>query len=130
MRERNLLYLFLVLNVALAAAFIIYLFVSTTGQPNVQLATFVTNSPGQGPKWTNSLKQNAPLTNAPAFAVVQTNSASTNAIAEIAPPKPVLTGRKFTWEDVESDAYKTYVESLRAVGCPDAKVRTIIMSDI
>ena len=71
MRERNLLYLFLVLNVALAVAFIVYLFVSTAGQPNLQLATFATNNPGQGPKWTNNLKPAAAITNAPAVAVVR-----------------------------------------------------------
>jgi hypothetical protein len=130
MRERNLLYLFLALNVALAGAFIIYLFVSTAGQPNVQLATFATNNPNQGPKWTNNLNRVTAATNAPAISAVQTNLPVTNAVAEVPPPKPVLSSRKFTWEDVESDGYKKYVESLRAVGCPEEKVRTIIIADI
>ncbi|HUR44546.1 MAG TPA: hypothetical protein VMZ27_01630, partial [Candidatus Saccharimonadales bacterium] len=63
MRERNLLYLFLVLNVALAGAFIIYLFVSTSGQPNIQVATFTTNNSAQGPKWTNQLQPAVAATN-------------------------------------------------------------------
>ena len=130
MRERNLLYLFLVLNVALAGAFIIYLFVSNSGQPNIQLATFGTNNPSQGPKWTNQLKRTALATNPAPVAAVETNLPATNVIAEVPAPKPVLTSKKFTWEDVESDGYKTYVESLRAVGCPDEKIRTIIMADI
>src|SRR3954452_21548950 len=113
MRERNLLYLFLALNVALAGAFIIYLFVSTAGQPNVQLATFATNNPNQGPKWTNNLKQVSTLTNTPAPTAVQTNLPVTNAVAEVPAPKPVLTSKKFSWEDVETDGYKTYVDSLR-----------------
>jgi hypothetical protein len=130
MRERNLLYLFLALNVALAGAFIVYLFVSTAGQPNVQLATFATNNPNQGPKWTNNLKQVSTLTNTPAPTAVQTNLPVTNAVAEVPAPKPVLTSKKFSWEDVETDGYKTYVDSLRAVGCPEDKIRTIIMADI
>src|ERR1043165_8752746 len=113
MRERNLLYLFLVLNVALACAFIVYLFGSTAGQPNVQLATFATNNPAQGPKWTNKLQSVAAVTNVPAVAAVQTNLPVTNTVAEVPAPKPVLTSKKFSWQDVETDAYKTYVDSLR-----------------
>ena len=41
MRERSLLYLFLGLNVALAGAFVIYLFVSTNRQPEVVATSFV-----------------------------------------------------------------------------------------
>jgi hypothetical protein len=129
MRERNLLYVFLVLNVALAGAFIVYLFVSTSGQPNVQLASFGTNNAGQGPKWTNNLKAAATVTNAASRP--PTNTAPvTNTVAEAPAPKPVFTQKKFTWEDVETDAYKSYVESLRAVGCPEDKIRTIIKTDI
>src|SRR5258708_3938479 len=41
MRERNLLYLFLGLNVALAGAFMVYLFLSTHRQPEVVATSFV-----------------------------------------------------------------------------------------
>ena len=41
MRERNLLYLFLGLNVALAGAFMIYLFLSTNRQPGVVATSFL-----------------------------------------------------------------------------------------
>lgn len=133
MRERNLLYVFLVLNVALAGAFIVYLFASTSGQPNVQVATFSNTNHSQGPKWTNNLKPAVIVTNVAATPPAKTNDAPvTNAVAQApAPaPKPVFTSKKFTWEDVETDAYKTYVESLRGVGCPEDKIRTIIKADI
>ncbi len=130
MRERNLLHLFLGLNVALAVVFVVYLLVSTSGQPSVKVATFSTNAT-RGPEWTNKLKAASSTNKPPAVAVAGTNAApATNALAEAPSPKPVLTSKKFTWEDVETDGYKTYVESLRAVGCPDDKIHTIIAADI
>ncbi|HUR46384.1 MAG TPA: hypothetical protein VMZ27_10960, partial [Candidatus Saccharimonadales bacterium] len=83
-----------------------------------------------GPKWTNQLKPTVTATNPPPVVAVNTNLPATNMVAEVPLPKPVLTSKKFTWEDVESDGYKTYVESLRAVGCPEEKIRTIILADI
>ena len=42
----------------------------------------------------------------------------------------VLTQKKFNFEQIESSDYQTYIKSLRAVGCPEDKVRYIIMADI
>jgi LysM repeat protein len=36
----------------------------------------------------------------------------------------------FSWRDVESDDYPTYISNLRAVGCPEQTVRDIIIADI
>ena len=47
MRERNLLYLFLGLNVALAGAFMIYLFLSTNRQPGVVATSFTSTGKDQ-----------------------------------------------------------------------------------
>src|SRR5258705_6764353 len=133
MRERNLLYLFLGLNVALAGAFMVYLFLSTHRQPEVVATSFVpaakTNitravQPANLPK-TNVI---AAATNKSATPVATARSGGETAVA--APPKPTFTGRKFTWQDVETDPYRTYIESLRAVGCPDDKIRTIVLADI
>lgn len=127
MRERNLLYLFLSLNVALAGAFVIYLFLSNSRHPNVVTASF---SP---PAQTNSAPPQASVpgttavtrvagTNVPAPLV-----AASNAPAEL---KPAFTEKKFTWQDVEKDAYRAYIDSLRAVGCPEDKVRLIVVADV
>src|SRR5207253_2556368 len=44
--------------------------------------------------------------------------------------KPVLSQKKFNWEQIASSDYQSYINSLRAVGCPEDKVRYIIMADI
>jgi len=38
--------------------------------------------------------------------------------------------KRFTWEDVESAEYPIYIGRLRAAGCPEDKIRTIVSSDI
>ena len=51
-------------------------------------------------------------------------------------PKPVFAPKRIGWEQVQADeqtgtnVYKTYLDSLRAVGCPEEKMRYIILSDI
>lgn len=131
MRERNLLYLFLGLNVALAGAFMIYLFLSTNRQPGVVAAPFVP-PPRTNPVTTAASPRPVVTTNR---VTVTTNKPSPIAAAEsnvvaVAAARPTFTSKKFTWQDVETDAYRTYIESLRAVGCPDEKVRTIVVSDV
>jgi hypothetical protein len=136
MRERSLLYLFLGLNVALAGAFFVYLFLSHSGQPEIVATTFppeakatnATNLPlaplpaPAEPKATN-LTVALPV---PESAPLPATAANTNQVE----PKPVFTTKKFTWEQVESDEYLKYLDSLRAVGCPEEKVRYIILADI
>ena len=39
-------------------------------------------------------------------------------------------GKKFTGADVQSDEYLTYIANLRTVGCPEARLRQIIISDV
>ena len=132
MRERNLLYLFLGLNVALAGAFGIYLFLSTNRQPGVVATSFTP------PAKTNPVAravQSAPAAKTNVIAV-STNRApvvtatDSNVLASSTVPKPTFTSKKFSWQDVENDAYRTYIESLRAVGCPDDKIRTIVVADV
>jgi len=132
MRERNLLYLFLGLNVALAGAFVIYLFLSTHRQPGVVATSFTL------PAKTNPVAravQPAPIAKTNVTAV-STNRApivtatDSNVVASSTVPKPTFTSKKFSWQDVETDPYRTYIESLRAVGCPDDKIRTIVVADV
>jgi hypothetical protein len=132
MRERNLLYLLLGLNAALAGAFMIYLFLSTNRQPGVVATSFT--PPGKTNPVARAVQPAAVAkTNA---VVVSTNRApvatatDSNVIASSTVPKPTLTSKKFSWQDVETDAYRTYIESLRAVGCPDDKIRTIVVADV
>src|SRR4051794_14503411 len=84
MRERNLLYLFLALNVALAGAFIAYLVLSTSGQPEIVATTFPSPSKSN-PAVTNPVVAVAPKpsevkTNPPVATVA---SVDTNAPASM-----------------------------------------------
>jgi len=123
--------LFLVLNVVLAGAFVTYLVLSSSRQPKIIATSFPaagkTNLPvnASTSNRTNELK-------ATAIARVSssTNENTTSAASNAAAAKPVFSQKKFTWQDVESEPYLAYIASLRAVGCPEEKVRTIILADI
>ena len=132
MREKSLLQLFLVLNAALAGAFVVYLFLSTHRQPQVVATTFpatnrISAPPRQPP--TVALKG---ATNA--GATPPTSAAPTNFLAptprESAKPRLTPANKKFTWQDVQSDSYRIYLENLRLSGCPEDKVRSIALADI
>src|SRR5437867_6792057 len=121
MRERSLLYLFLALNVALAGAFIAYLFVTTSSQPQTVATSFP--NPTQTNALTNALAvatapPAVPKTNVP-VTVTAEKKPSLPANTNHTEPQPVFTARKFSWADVASDDYAKYIESLRAVGCPE-----------
>ncbi len=36
----------------------------------------------------------------------------------------------FSWQEVESDAYPTYIKNLREIGCPEQTIRDIIIADV
>ena len=127
--------LFLALNVALAACFVVYLFLSTNNQPRVVATSFVPPaSPSSKTNATNSI----PVAS-------QTNA--TNLLTGIAPEgtnapgatnllSPVFSQKRIGWEQLQRDEqtntveYRTYIDSLRAVGCPEEKVRYIVLADI
>ena len=129
MRERNLLYLFLGLNVALAGAFMIYLFLSTNREPGVIATSF---TPPAKTNTAPATQAAAPIVKSNAVVAVTNKAPSatetSNTVAAAA--KPTFTGKKFSWQDVETDGYRGYIDSLRAVGCPDDKVRTIVVADV
>lgn len=136
MRDKQLLRIFLSLNVALAACFVVYLILSSSNQP----AFVSTSFPAPAPRTNVIVKVTPPefvpaVTNAltNAVAVETTNTASST---NVEPPKAVFIDRRIGWEQLQADeqsgtnVYKTYLESLRAVGCPDEKIRHIVMADI
>jgi len=136
MREKSLLQLFLILNVALAASFVAYLFLSSNGQPKVIATAF----PVPAAKTNAASKPVAFVTrtNDTNVAIIPAVVVATNTPAAETndTPKPVFTARKFGWEQIQSDEqtktneYQTYLDSLRAVGCPEEKVRYIVLADI
>ncbi len=42
----------------------------------------------------------------------------------------IVRPQNFTWEQVESEDYATYIENLRKIGCPDSTIRDIIVADV
>ena len=127
MRERNLLHLFIGLNVLLAGAFAIYLFLSTNRQPKIMPSSTV----GAGTVKTNKAVAKA---SAPAVTNAKPVLPATN-LATLAPTNspavaPVASAKKFTWQDVETAEYLKYIENLRLVGCPDERINKIILDDI
>ena len=121
MRERNLLYLFLALNGLLAGAFAIYLFLSTHRQPKIIA--------GSLPVATNKTVK---VTNTPPKTVVASTPAPavTNTPAASVPVPLTPATRTYGWQDVENSEYLKYIGNLRLVGCPEEKIRQIILSDI
>lgn len=55
---------------------------------------------------------------------------STGQVVRIVKTNIVLRPRAFTWREIESLDYATYVANLRAVGCPESTVRDIIVADV
>src|SRR5678816_2007659 len=42
----------------------------------------------------------------------------------------VLRRQYFTWREIESDDYPTYVANLRDINCPEQTIRDIIIADV
>lgn len=136
MRDKNLFQWILGLNLALALAFVIYLVLSSHRNPKVistafpQPGTTVTNTAvlkTLAPSPTNVARATPGSAPEPRLVAGQTNTlASTN----LALAKPVPAGKQFTWKEVTNDTYQGYLDNLRLVGCPEDKIRYIILQDI
>jgi hypothetical protein len=52
--------------------------------------------------------------------------------ASALPPPPVVVYKtnQFQWSQLESTDYRQYIANLRAIGCPEATVRDIIITDV
>src|SRR5260370_37442449 len=42
----------------------------------------------------------------------------------------VVRRQNFTWDEIESADFPTYITKLRAIGCPEATIRDIIVADV
>ena len=63
----------------------------------------------------------AARTRAIAFEQSSTNEIRTNTI---------LRRQLFSWRDVESPDFTTYIANLRGIGCPEQTIRDIIIADV
>lgn len=45
-------------------------------------------------------------------------------------PNVVVRRQLFSWQDVESADYPTYINNLRSIGCPEQTIRDIIIADV
>jgi hypothetical protein len=50
--------------------------------------------------------------------------------AQSAEPQVVYRTNGFNWSQIESSDYKEYIANLRAIGCPEATIRDIILTDV
>jgi hypothetical protein len=139
MREKNLLPLLLWLNVALAGSFVGYILISSSTQPRITATSFKPLGVGSNSfsPLTSSiprLSANDSLTTHQEGTVEGTNvlAESTNGVANTNAllSQPVFTAKKMGWEQLDTSEYDSYLSSLKAVGCPEEKVRYIILTDI
>lgn len=43
---------------------------------------------------------------------------------------PIVRQERFSWSKVESEDYPTYIDNLRAIGCPETTIRDIVVADV
>ncbi|HEX5221889.1 MAG TPA: LysM domain-containing protein [Verrucomicrobiae bacterium] len=57
---------------------------------------------------------------------------SAETITNTAPVKTAVVVRRqfFSWQEVESDDYPTYIKNLREIACPEQTIRDIIIADV
>lgn len=59
------------------------------------------------------------------------SGSSTNALATASNRTAVIVRRQFfTWQELESQDYPTYIKNLREIGCPEQTIRDIIIADV
>jgi uncharacterized damage-inducible protein DinB len=74
------------------------------------------------------------------FSPEDTHRSDRNAVLAVT-PQPVGAARSlrtnvvvrrqnFTWDEIESADFPTYIANLRAIGCPEATIRDIIVADV
>ena len=62
--------------------------------------------------------------------VWQTNVAPATKEVLVQTQEVVVVSNEFSWEQLESEDYKTYIARLRSIGCPEQTIRDIIISDL
>src|SRR5262245_59296578 len=64
---------------------------------------------------------------------IQQSAMPTGPARSISPEREVVTvvhTNEFNWRQLESEDYRTYIERLRAIGCPEQTIRDLIIADI
>lgn len=136
MQDKHLLRLFLGLNVAIATCFVVYLILSSNNQPAFVSTSFPIPAPTTNFIVKVTPPEFVPAVTNPAIATVPIESTNAAPATNAELPKAVFVDMRISWEQIQADEqsgtniYKTYLESLRAVGCPDEKIRYIVMADI
>ena len=148
--HRRLLNLLLGLNLGLATAAAVWLVATRRSEPaaappaapaRVEPIQQPPRATGPEPAQVQSKATAAPAqlsataTNLPATQLTapssNTASAASSSVQSVTAPLLKARGaRPFDWRDVESPDYRRYIENLRAVGCPEDKVRQIVLADI
>src|SRR5207247_3949875 len=76
---------------------------------------------GLAAAWWISSRQQSRTTGTQADADISRQSTRTNY---------VVRRQIFSWREVESDDYPTYIANLRDIGCPEQTIRDIIIADV
>ncbi|HEX7859818.1 MAG TPA: hypothetical protein VF773_05815 [Verrucomicrobiae bacterium] len=67
-------------------------------------------------------------------AKVQTPPPATNLVTASAEPAPapviVVRTNAFNWEQLEAEDYRSYIQRLRGIGCPEQTIRDIVIADL
>ena len=74
-----------------------------------------------------------PKREAMAAAAAASDGQVTEAVPQLRAPEPpqvVTVTNQITWDQLESEDYKTYIERLRSINCPEQTIRDIIIADL
>ncbi len=124
MRVGTILTILIAVNVLWAAAFFGYARRSTTPVVTHERAHIGSNSSNAG----SFIR---PSTSAAPHSVSASNPASVvTAIASSATNAPTVPAYQFGWRDLTNESYRGYVARLRAAGCPEKQVRSIVVADV
>ena len=64
------------------------------------------------------------------LAVRRSDNSASAAAGSLDKTNVVVRRQFFSWRDLESDDYPTYIANLRDIGCPDQTIRDIIIADV
>ena len=72
-----------------------------------------------------------PQHEAPVMTAAEQTTPTEPAIS-LPPPEPqvITVTNQITWDQLESEDYKTYIERLRSINCPEQTIRDIIIADL
>src|SRR5690349_901682 len=72
-----------------------------------------------------------PQQQAQALAIVeQTRPADPAAEPQVPEPQILTVTNQITWDQLESEDYRTYITRLRTINCPEQTIRDIIIADL